>query len=228
MNCAGSAGAKITVTMPELDAGTRQRIRKWQFGPIDSIEITQLSPKAPWRHLGNFQDNMCRHNATVEELNKDIKEVVQYMSNRVLTPEGTLAGYKIKCMPRLLYKLKHSNLTSSQINEMQGRINSLLKTKMHVPHRTANDLLYGHRAGGGLEFPHLWDETNLHKLTMMQNGLLKQGTDLQRVLIGAVCRLRDWSGLSDETIQSNKMLLVDIDDKAWVSSLWRWMVQKGY
>ena len=198
------------------------------YGNMGRTVITQLSPTTPWRHLSNFQGSMCRHKAAVGEINKDTEEVVRYMSSRVLTSEGALAGYKIKCMPRLLYKLRHSNLTKVQINGMQSKVNAMLKTKMHVPHRTANDLLYGHRAGGGLEFPHLWDETNLHKLTMLQSGLLKEGTDLQRVLTGAVCRMKDWARLSDASMQSNKMLLIEIDGAAWLSSLWKWMMRGGY
>lgn len=82
--------------------------------------------------------------------------------------------------------------------------------------------------GGGLEFPHLWDGTNLHKLTMLQSGLLKEGTDLQRALIGAVCRMKDWARLSEASMQSSKMLLTETDGTAWLGSLWKWMVRGGY
>ena len=40
-----------------------------------------------------------------ENLETNKEEVIKYMSKRILTPEGTLAGYKVKCMPRLMYKL---------------------------------------------------------------------------------------------------------------------------
>lgn len=75
-------------------------------------------------------------------------------------------------------------------------------------------LLYGHRSGGGLEFPHLWDETNMHKLSILQTGLSKSNTDLQHVLKGAVNRLHKWAKVSVRSIQnSNIMKLINLDEK---------------
>lgn len=171
---------------------------------------------------------MCNHKTTLEEINNDVRNVIAYMSQRILTPEGVLTGYKIKCMPRLLYKLKHSNLTENQLVTVQQKINGLLKQKMHIPHRTSNDLLYGHRSGGGLEFPHLWAETNIHKLTMLQGGLLKKHTDLRKVLLGALKRLHEWTGLTGGDMQGHMIKWLDLDDTAWISSLWVWMNKHGY
>ena len=227
MNCP-SEGQSIAVPIPQLNSKKRKEEGRWEYDEIKMQEIEMLDVKTSWRHLGNYQDNNCSPLATAEEINKDISEVITYMSKRMLTSEGILVGYKTKCMPRLLYKLKHANLNKKQLQKAQVRINGMLKEKLRIPLTTPNLLLYGHRSGGGLEFPHLWDETNIQKLTILQTGLTKQGSDLQSVLVGAIRRLQQWSKLDDDDIQSKKMMMLDLDKTAWISSLWKWMYEHDY
>lgn len=42
-------------------------------------------------------------------------------------------GYKLKFLPKMLYRTKHGNLTKTQINSLQGSVNRLLKPKLRVP-----------------------------------------------------------------------------------------------
>ena len=215
--------------MPRLNKEKRRTTGEWEYEEIQYQKIQEIDSKESWRHLGNFQDNECHQSATKSEIHNDIDEIIKYMSKRMLTSEGTLVGYKVKCLPRILYKTKHANLTEQQLQNAQIKINGLLKTKLRIGKNTPDMLLYGHRSGGGLEFPHLWDETNMHKLSILQTGLSKSNTDLQHVLKGAINRLHKWAQVSVNSIQnSNIMKIIKLDEKEWISSLWTWMLKHNH
>ena len=81
-------------------------------------------------------------------------------------------------------------------------------------------LLHGHRMGGGVEFPHRWDETNKKKQIILQNLLTKTNKDVYPIVVGAFHRLQKWNGLSPRFICSAKAKLIKRNDTAWLASLW--------
>ena len=94
---------------------------EWKFKKIESQIIKEVKPDERWRHLGNFQDNKNSSKFTIAEVKCDVKEVVGYMCRRNITPEATLQGYTMKCLPKLMYKLKHSNLNEAQSCDIQKK-----------------------------------------------------------------------------------------------------------
>ena len=106
---------------------------------------------------------------------------------------------------------------------MQTKINGMIKPKLHVPKNISNRLLHGHKSGGGLEIPHLWDETNIAKLGILQAGLWQDTTDLNSILRGAVVRAQQWNKISFDKMTEGWTKLIEQDKKAWISSLIVWM-----
>ena len=151
---------------------------EWKFKKNESQIIKEVKPDERWRHLENFQDNKNSSKFTVAEVKCDGKEVVGYTCRRNITPEGALQGYKMKCLPKSMYKLKHSNLNEKQICDIQTKINTRIKPKVNVSKTLPDMLLHGHRICGGVEFPHLWDETNKEKQIILQN--------LYPIVVGAI------------------------------------------
>ena len=214
------AGAKLTIPCPEIDSEHRSMSSEWKFKKIESQIIKEVKSDERWRHLGNFQDNKNSSKFTVAEVKCDVKEVVGYMCRRNITPEGTLQGYKMKCLPRIMYKLKHSNLNEKQTCDIQTKINTRMKPKLNVSKTIPDMLLHGHRLGGGVEVPHLWDETNKEKMIVFLNLLSKTKKDVYPIVVGAIHRLQKWNGLSPRFLCSAKIKLIRQDDNAWLASLW--------
>ena len=128
-------GDTLTIPYPEFDAEHRKGNGEWKFKEVKSHIIREVKPNQKWRHLGNFQDNKNRGKFTIEEVNSDIEEVVGYMCKRMIAPEGALMGYNVKCLPKIMYKLKHSNLNETEICSLQKKVNAKMKSKLNVSKR---------------------------------------------------------------------------------------------
>ena len=97
-------------------------------------------------------------------------------------------GYKLKFLPQLLYRTKHGNLDKQELQELQTKVNAKMKHKLNLPITTPNDIFFGHEIGGGVHFPHLWDETNIEKTKILQASLQNQQEDIFHVVMGlAIC-----------------------------------------
>ena len=57
---------------------------------------------------------------------------------------------------------------------------------------------------------------------------MKKHTDLNRVLVGALKRLHEWTGLTSKDVQDHSIKWLDLDNTARISSLWVWMNKHGY
>ena len=51
-----------------------------------------------------------------------------------------------------------------------------------------DDIFYGSGVAGGIEFPHLWDETNIEKLIILQASLQDCDEDIYHIMMGNVAR----------------------------------------
>jgi hypothetical protein len=134
--------------------------------------------------------------------------------------EGALMGYNVKCLPKIMYKLKHSNLNETEICSLQKKVNAKMKSKLNVSKTILDMLLHGHRLGDGAEFPHLWDVTNMETQIILQNSLTKTNKDMYPIIVGAFYRLQKWTGVSPEIMHSPKLKMIKQDGTAWLSALW--------
>ena len=49
-------------------------------------------------------------------------------------------GYKLKFLPKILYKLKHGNLSEEETHALQTSINNLVKSKLHAARNVPDGL----------------------------------------------------------------------------------------
>ena len=99
----------------------------------------------------------------MSEAKKAINTSLSYMVQRRISPEAVIQGYNTKIKPKLMYILKHNAITAQQAQELQTRINVLLKPKLKIVKNLPSGLMHGHVLGGGMQLPHLWDEINIEK-----------------------------------------------------------------
>ena len=219
---------KLSIPMPEFDVDGWQVNGTYAFQkPILKMEITQQDPKHEWRHLGNFQDNLCNSAALLKEVEKIIAEDLTYLATRRLSPDGYEKGYNTKVKMKILYRTKHGNLSKNQLMSLQTKIYGQLKSKMKILRHLPNDLLYGHKLVGGLEQTHLWDETNIEKCILLQTMLADSKRDIFHAVSGAIARLQRRSCSQFTPLETPWNGLWDLDDKDWLTSLWKWMTELG-
>ena len=214
----------LAIPMPEFDAARFECEGTWQYRrPIEYAPIKEETPDYEWRHLGNFQSNHAHSDLLKEGLHEVVENGVEYMASKRLAQDGALMGYKLKFLPQMLFRTKHGNLTRADLNNLQIKVNSRMKHKLRIPQTTANAILFGHEVAGGIHFPHLWDETNIEKVKILQASLQEPQEDIYQVIVGAARRLQEWSCLPHTPLSYRCNYLLSMNDDLWISSVWRWM-----
>ena len=212
--------------MPVFDTDHYDAIGQYAYvQPIPHSPIKQETEYHPWRHLGNFQNNVGSPQPLIDELEKVINTDLKYMSTKRLTPDGALQGYSGKIQPTLTYRTKHGNLSKQEHKRIQTKINTHMKPKLKIPRNIPFELLHGHSIGGGLSFPLLWNETNIEKHILLVTALQEPDLDIYQVMRGAFLRQMQWCCTALPPLQTPWSGLIPLDDIAWLSSLWRWQTE---
>ena len=212
---------KLTIIMPKLNTEVRSKSGEWKF-KFERKVVAEKRNEEAWRHLGNFQNNFNAPDETIAQIKLDIEGGLEFMCKRNVSPEGALRAFNAKCIPKMMYKLKHNNLAENQLGNVQRKVGIKLKPKMNIHKTVPGLLLYGSRYGGGLELPHMWDVVNMEKNIILQDVLTKTNKSMYAIMCGAIHRLQTWNGLSPEYLQSKKIKLIEQDLSAWLSSVWSW------
>jgi hypothetical protein len=214
MNMEEESAAPLAIPMPEFDTAAYDSSagRTYRYvQPIRSVPIKEETPDMEWRHLENFQSNNGGSTEIRHQLRAVINDDISYMASKNVTPDGALMGYKLKFLPKMLYRTKHGNLTHAQINT--------LKPKLRVPMTMPDDIFYGSGVAGGIEFPHLWDETNVEKLIILQAPLQDSEEDIYHIMIGNVVRQQMRLSMVTTPLSTKWDGIRKLDDKEWMSSL---------
>jgi hypothetical protein len=110
---------------------------------------------------------------------------------------------------------------------VQRNINRRLKPALKIARTIPDDLLHGHPLAGGLSVPHLWDETNIEKLLILQASLMDKTLDIYQVMTGALLRTRQKCCSLNISISTPWNGLTSLDDGAWLTSLWQWLTAQS-
>jgi hypothetical protein len=82
------------------------------------------------------------------------------------------------------------------------------------------------RGGGGLEVPHLWDETNREKAIILQASLQDKTLDIYHVMMGGIGKLQKWCCSTSTPLRETKNGLIKPPKKDWLPTLWEWLSEQ--
>ena len=144
---------------------------------------------------------------------------LHYMVQRKITAGAALQGYNTKIKPKLMYILKHNAITATQAQTLQTKINVLMKPKLRIVKNLPSGIMHGHVLGGGMQFPHLWDEINIEKMNIVRSTLSQTETDAGRIMRGAIYNLQKLTGSAKPVLKTKWNKLMGLDTALWREQL---------
>ena len=95
-----------------------------------------------------------------------------------------------------------------QAQSLQTKINVLMKPKLRIVKNLPSGIMHGHVLGGGMQFPHIWDEINIEKMNILRSTLSQTGTDAHCIMRGAIYNMQKLTGSANPVLMTkwNKLL----------------------
>ena len=181
-----------------------------------------------WRYLGHFQHNQGSTKTTQDNILAVLQEDLAYTASRPMTSQGKKQAIETLIYSKVVYQTKHSSLSKENIDSYQTQISKALKNGLHISRSTANDLLYGAEAGGGIAAGHLWDRTHQEKLHILMEMLYSDVPAARAAVANSLFRLGLESKTAECPLSTPTGLHAKLPPDWWIGSLCEWMSQHDY
>ena len=184
--------------------------------------VKQIPPNEEFRHLGNFQSTLGDARDSIHKLTKSVRCSAHALSRKVLTPDHALYCSNSVIRAEAMYRLKFTDASIKQIDEVQSHIKTTLLNKSRMNRCTASKVVYGKHIGMGLS---RWaDKVNIERLGMLLHALNQHGSLVRATMLDAIDRLQKRSASNKPVLQSVfNTNPASHSPSSWMLRLWEWM-----
>jgi hypothetical protein len=222
-------GPPLTVTTYEK-SNTRYKLRNKLVTKLDELEETSY-----FRHLGNVQ-NAEGHTPTEPMIMYDgskqdnilakVSRSMAALAIRNITIGGVMQVLQAVVVRQILYPTTFGNMGEAQLQVLQNKMQSVIKKKLRYPRHMKNEVLYAHEHAGGVGLDHIQTLVNTNRLMLLVN-CLSQGGEMERIMIGAVQRLKEYVGTETCPLQHKVTEYTAPRADMWLYTLKVWMEKEN-
>ena len=127
---------------------------------------------------------------------------------------------------QILYPITFGNMKETQLHVLQNKMKSVIKNKLRYPRHMKNEVLYAHEHAGGVGLDPIQTLVNTNRLMLLVN-CLSQGGEMERIMIGAVQRLKEYVGTETCSLQHKVIENISPTTDMWLCTLKVWMEKEN-
>jgi hypothetical protein len=220
---------QIPTFTPKWTGAEDELVLPWQLtkstsnhhARIKCIPHTQI-----YRHLGNFQNIMGDAGDLLNDVKADIADASRALGRKTVTAEHALYCNNAIIRPKVMYKLKFSNIGIDDIDDAQKSLKKTLLNKAGCRNTLSLNLTWSTAGGMGLQ--RLSDLVNTERLSMLLHILSAKQSLARALTVDAVARLQRLTASNQPVLETKySSTPANTVGHTWVSRLWEWMSANG-